>query len=647
MSRTHPRTHPPADAHHGLSGTACDGDVARHSLDRVKPCIAAVQRFVSDVQERCATAQEQLTAAAEHRAGMEAQLAAAERDRSAAAAESVQRRAELAAKDAELAALQEHLAALSAQLEQHQARERREAEERALAAQLAAQKDRLDGDGAGSDGEDAEGDLVDSLNVSTVPVQRGRGGGSSGGRTVWTALERVWGMLQAAGSDRDDLQTQVLVPRTLGNYALHERVGGAPDEVVVRATKLRTGAPCALKWVPCGRFVSATAAAAAAAAVDKSCATPGAAGAEEEEVPPEAYAVFVEPYILSHVVHEAVVPLVGTVECTAASAAAAGTTASVTTTTGAGTATDNLVRDKWMARLQARGPCFLLELRWLPDDLQHAAATGGVGPAHAPALAARLFGALAHLHACGVVHRAVAPWHVRVPGAGARPEAAGAAVLAGFGAACTPASDAALVPPLPAAPGSYAAPELFADAGSSISISKTTTSTAFWAACDTWAAACVVLEVLLDTRARPLFCPRILRALAHGGAAAAAALAQPGTALHEDYPVLQWLAPADESGGSSNNSTAGARVDAARVRAAMPAAVAADARAGRLAELLCRVLVTDPGARPTAAAVAAQAAELCGRPAPSAGPHAPAPWAPATLPALRRFARRHCGFLFK
>lgn len=608
------------------------------SLNRIQPLIAAVQRFVSDAQGHCTTAQEQLRAATAHSTDVEAQLAAVERDRSAAAAENAQRRAELEAKDAELAALQERLAALRVQLEEHQARERREAEERALAAQM----DRLDG----GDGGDDDGDLADSLNFSTVPVQRGSG--SSG--TLWTALERVWDMLRAAGGDSDDLQTQVLVPRTLGNYALHERAGTGPDEVVVRATKLRTGMPCALKWVPCGHFVSAAASAAAASVTsgEKSCASASSAAtagatADEKDVPPEAYAVFVEPYILSHVVHEAVVPLVGTVECTGA--AGTGAPAPVPAASGTTGALNDRVRDRWMARLQARGPCFLLELRWLPHDLQYAAATGSVAPAHAAALAARLFGALAHLHACGVVHRAVAPWNVRVPDTAARTEPAAAAVLTGFGAACTPASTAALVPPLPAPPGSYAAPELFAAA-------DTRRSTAFWAACDTWAAACVVLEVLLGTRGRPLFCPRILRALAHGGAAAAAALAQPGTPLLADHPVLQWLVPAGEAGaaagaeGSNDNTARPARVDAARVQAAVPA-VAADARAGRLLELLCRVLVTDAAARPTAATVAARLAELAGRPVPPAVPHSPAPWAPATLPALRRFARRHCGFLFK
>ena len=674
-----------------------------------------MQQFVNETQGHYTTARERLTAATARRVDVEAQLAAAERDRNAAAAENADRREELKKKSAELAELQERLAALNAQVEAQQARERerqrREAEERALAEH----KRRLEqggggngqgGQGEGQDGEDGEteGDLGDSLNVSTVPVQRGRGGGRrlGEGGTLWGALECVWEMLQRAGGDRDELQTHVLVPRTLGNYALHERAGGAADEVLVRATKLRIGAPCALKWVPCSRFVSgpsssssssggsslmtstpggtrtgspvqtrsrwsflgSASTAATTNATTTTTTTPGgpAETTTEREAPPEAYAAFVEAYILRHVVHEAVVPLVGIVEC------ASGPTVDAAGTVGATalprTELDDRVRARWQARLEARGPGFLLELRWVPSDVQHAAAVGAVAPGHAEALAGRLFGALAHLHACGVVHRAVAPWHVRVPDSVAASEAACPAVLAGFGAACTPASDAALVPPLAAPPGAYAAPERFVAGAESGGCNKW--PTALWAAGDTWAAACVALEVLLGTRGRPLFCPRVLRALVHGGAPAVAALAQPGAPLLRDYPVLQAVVPvedasaaagsasdaADAAAGSGSGSGSGsvgmwARVDAGRLRRAFPGAPAADTRAGRLLELLCSVLVTDPDARPTSAAVVAQLAQLAGRPAPPALPQGPAPWAPATLPALRRFARHHCGFLFR
>ena len=424
--------------------------------------------------------------------------------------------------------------------------------------------------------------------------------------------------------------------------APHERVAAAPDALVLRATKLRTGSACALKCIFCPALAA------------RGAASPQA----PRTYPKEAYIAFVEPFILSHVLHEAVVPLLGTVACPNG---LTDSTAPPLVERTAPATTASLPQKQHQQRrwFPSSSTFYAIELPWFARDLQNAAATGRVGASDAAAIATQLFSALAYLHRRGVVHRAVAPWNIRLAGACS-------VVLAGFSAACTPDGDAAFVPPLPAVPASHWAPEQHAPGTAPHSAAE-------WARCDVWAAACVVAELLVGTRGCPLFCPRLLRAMVLGHDHLTQLLERrPG--LRARYPITACLRAAQAAEASAPAvAAAAARAPAAaeqQSRRALEAPVVVDeealcqlvgCRTGgseqalEVARVVVRALAVEPRARPSAEAVVEQLAGLGGaalarQPWCADSKHkgrSVPEWTPISFVALHRFAVRHCGFLFK
>jgi len=398
------------------------------------------------------------------------------------------------------------------------------------------------------------------------------------------------------------------VQKTIETFTLGECGTESPDEIVIRGTKDSDRALYGMKYVQCDPIFAQN-------QKDK----------QKDQKPkiyyPEHLKVFLEPYILYTCSMEAIVPIKGIVTCPKE-------------------ADFNETWKAWKSRLHIQdGPGFLIQLQWTENDLQFHAATGRVTASHAQSIACQLFEALSHLHGNGIVHRAVAPYNIRVLDGVQSIGSYCAIYLAGFYAACNPESQAVFIlSPPPAC--SYSAPEMFSREYDS---QKSRQTKEFWKQCDVWSAACIVAELLVGTRGRPLFNPRILRLLNLGGADALRALKSSHPGLYARYPILgsiRSIAPEDPSHSQGNFA-----FDVEDLCMRMSGSGSLDPQTRALARLMTSILVADPAARPSAEAVA------------SALNQGQAAWSglrgvskeplkTIDLNALLAFSKCHCSFLY-
>jgi len=430
------------------------------------------------------------------------------------------------------------------------------------------------------------------LGLSVSEVHFSKPKPTSIAENIWSFLRSQVGLEPASGTS--------VVKKTLKSYTLYECATQCPDEIIIRATKREERSSYGLKYFDCDSNFQVKV-------------------EPRPVIPPASYQPFVEPYILYNCFSQAIVRLAGIIEHTGEDESHEGWKA-------------------WKPRLHAPSQCgYFMSLEWSKADLLYYSATRSITPKNAGSIALQLFEALSYLHSHGVVHRSVAPWNIRV----ADGRHGNSIFLAGFSTACTPEGDPLYIPKMPG-PNSYSAPEMF-----SINYSEglMKTNKEFWMKYDVWAAACIVAEILVGTRGRPLFKPRLLYHLANGGVDAARKMMAEQPGMYSHYPVLACVRPG-EPGTSPEyrNNYFIAVEDLSKMVSGLDYL---DRSNIALAEIISDVLVADPSQRPSAEEIAEQISERCvGAVKPAVVSGRKTHLVPITESVLKNFAKFGLPFFF-